>query len=607
MQTAFSGAELAPLVRDIGFAILVAGILAVLFAKLKIPNIAAFILAGLILGPVGAQIVTDPENIRIISELGLILLLFMIGLELDFRKILASGKTILITGALQFPLCIAFGMGVAMLLVTLGVGGDALLPDPDSDTPNYIPLYVGFLAAASSTLIVVKLLEENNQMETLAGRIALALLIIEDIWAIIIIALQPNFNDPHISPIIFSLVGIAVLAVIATLIARYILPIGFRWIAKTPSLILMAAVSWCFLSVFLGLNFDTITEAILGINLHMNVGTSMGALIAGASIASLPYSADVISRVGIVKDFLVTLFFVSLGMSIPVPDGPGVLILAICFGFTVIAARYLFVLPLLYFTGLDRRNAMVASTQLAQISDLTLVVAYSALLLGHISPEMNTAIVLSFVFTGLLAPTLYRNAYRIYEKSTPVLDWLGFKAPASEGEEEEESYSIALLGFHRLASSLLYELKHIDPDLPRSILVVDFNVAIHPRIASFGPTVRYGDLNNPETLHHTGVDRAHIIISTIPDDVLVGTTNRAIVEEVRKMNPQALIIANALSHRESQQIYEAGADYVFIAHANSARGLLPALTAALEGDLDKYRTEREETDGLWHERDEVLA
>ena len=599
-----SGGGLPSLVHDIGFCIMVAGILAILFTKFKIPNIAAFLLAGVFLGPIGTHIVTDTGNIDTISQFGLVLLLFLIGLELDIRKLLASGKTLILSGLLQFPLCIVFGIAVTKLLIWAGIGGTLL--SGSGEGSGYIPLYIGFLLAASSTLLVVKLFQETFQMDTMVGRISLGILIFQDIWAIIIIAVQPNFEKPEIIPILVSFIGIALLAVGAVFVAKYILPIGFKWIAKMPELILVAAIAWCFAVVFIGVNMDVFTETAFGFNWHLAVGSSMGALIAGTSIANLPYSTDVLGKVGIVKDFFVTLFFVGLGMGIPAPDGFGVLVMAVLFSGVTILARYVIFFPLLYWTGLDRRNAIVTSTRLAQVSEFTLVIAYAGLQLGHIDNALNSIIIFAFVITALLTPMFYKQADAIHDKLAPLLGRLGFKTPAEVGAGEEESYSVAMLGFHRIASSLLYDLKAKHPDLLKSILVVDFNVGIHQQIAAYGPTVRYGDLSNAETLHHAGVDKARVIVCTIQDDLLKGTTNLKIVGEVRRINPKAVIIANALGLEESRQLYELGADYVYLSRIETAEIITEAVERALAGEIAKYRTAKETAKGKWHERDEIF-
>ena len=206
-----SGEGLPSLVRDIGICIMLAGVLAIAFTRMKIPEIAAYLAAGVLVGPVGAGMVTDPTNIETISELGLILLLYVIGLEIDLRKLLASGRILILSGLLQYPLCVLFGVVATKLLVWLGIGG-TLLSD------GYAPIYVGFILAASSTLLVVKLFQETFQLDTEAGRVALGLLIFQDIWAIVVIAIQPNFNAPEATPILLSFLGIAVLALLAGLL-----------------------------------------------------------------------------------------------------------------------------------------------------------------------------------------------------------------------------------------------------------------------------------------------------------------------------------------------------------------------------------------------------
>ncbi|MGB5177112.1 MAG: cation:proton antiporter [Gammaproteobacteria bacterium] len=594
-----SGDGMPSLVRDIGICIVLAGLLAIVFVRLKIPEIAAFLLAGVVVGPVGAEMVTDPANIETISELGLILLLYLIGLEIDIRKLLDSGRILGVTGLLQYPLCVAFGVVITKLLVWLGLGGELL-------SSGYAPLYIGFLVAASSTLLVVKLFQESFQLDTEVGRIALGLLIFQDIWAIGVIAIQPNFAAPSAAPILLSFLGIVVLAMLAAFIARFIIPIGFKWVAKKPEVVFAASISWCFLIVLLGVNLDVLTNWFLKFDLHMSVGAEMGALIAGATIANLPYSTEIIGKVSVVKDFFITLFFVGLGMSIPMPDGADVLMLAGLFAVIALLARYVVFFPLLYVAGLDRRNAMVTSVRLAQISEFSLVIGFIGVQLGHISGDLNSAIIFAFVITALLTPLLFQQADAIHERLSGMLARLGFREPPSSEAGAEESYSLALLGFHRITSSLLHELKKNNPGLLEKTLVVDFNVNIHPRIAAQGLTVKYGDLCSAETLHHTGVDKAKVIACTIPDDVLKGTTNRKLVEAARHVNPDAVIIANAIELSESRALYQAGADYVFLQRIETARAVEQAIERALAGEIGVHRSAIEAQHGEWHTREEVM-
>lgn len=594
-----SGGEMPSLVHDMGVSILFAGILAIVFAKLKIPSIAAFLVAGIVIGPVGLELVTDPTNIDTIAQLGFILLLLMIGLEIDVRKILKSGKTIIVSGILQYPLCILFGLILTKGLLWLGVGGELL-------EGEYAPIYIGIVIAGSSTLLVVKLFQENFELDTEPGRIALGMLIFQDIWAIVAILIQPNLDDPQILPILISFLGIGIVITVAIFTSRYLMSIAFGWIAKVPELILLGSLSWCFVVVFFGMNLDAITLTLFGFNLHMEVGAGMGALIAGATIASLPYATEIITKVGVVKDFFVTLFFVGLGMSIPALSGMDVPLLAIALAIGAIIARQLVFFPLFYWLGSDQRNAEVSSIRLAQTSEFGLVIAFLGVQYGHLSQELTSVIIFAFVLTALLTSPLYKNAYILHEKMKGLLAKLGFAEPPSLGDDDSQEFDLALLGFYRDASSLLHELSVNNPVSLHKTLVIDFNVAIHDKIRAMGCHVDYGDLSNSETLLHAGVDKAKVIMCTVPDYLLRGTTNAQLVKTVRKLCPNAIIVANAVEVKNSKEIYDGGADFVYMSRVETAHTLENILSKALAGTLAEYHKQTIEVHGQLHERSEVL-
>jgi len=597
---ASGGGEMPSLVFDIGFCYLLAGTLAVLFVRLHIPEIAAFLVAGAIAGPFGLAVVTDPGSIDTIAQLGLILLLFLVGMELNIGKLLASGRTLILSGLLQYPLTLLFGVMVvkalALLGVATGIGGDG----------DHSLLYAGLVVAASSTLLVIKLFQEHLQLDTESGRVSLGLLIFQDFWAIIVIALQSNFASPQAGPILHTFVGIAVLIVLAVVPARYLLPHAFRWIAKRPEVVLVTAIAWCFAIVFAGSMLDRVAHQFLNLQYSIAVGASMAALIAGAGIGSFPYSVEIIGKVGIVRDFFLLLFFVGLGMSIPRPEGFEVVVLALCFALVTILARYLVFLPLLYLTGLDRRNAFVVSTRLAQVSEFSLVIGFLGLQLGHISAEFNSAIIFAFVLTALVTPALFRRADALHDRFGPLLDRLGLRTPPEADGEPGQGYAIVLLGFHRVAFSLLHEIDGRCPEVLARTVVVDFNAAIHDWIRARGVSVAYGDISNEATLHHIGIDDAQVIISSVPDDLLKGTSNRELVAIVRHLNSGAVIIANAVEITERQSIYDAGADYVFVPRVESAHAVTNALQSALNGDIALFREAMDEEHGDWSKRVEVL-
>lgn len=570
------------LVLDIGLALVAAGVLAIGFTRLRIPTVAAFLLAGVLLGPTGSGLISDPVNIDTIAQFGLILLLFLIGLEIDVRGMLARGRTVIVSGLLQYPLTTLFGYLVAQAFILAGITLGVV-------AGSYAGLYVGLVIAASSTLIVGALFQQTFTMDTQTGRMALALLVFQDIWAIVVLAVQPNLDDPQLLPIASAFVGIALVAGVALVVAHWVLPIGFHWIAKQPSTILIASLAWCFAVVLAGTRIDQTVEAVTGIHTELDVSAGMGALIAGVTIASLPFSTEIVRQVSVVRDFFVTLFFVGLGMTIPAPGGAGILVVAVVLAALTVVSRFLVMLPLLYTAGLDRRTAVQTSTKLAQMSEFSLVIAFLGLQLGHIDADLNSSIIFAFVITAVFTPLLFTHSDRVHGRMAPLLGRLGMKPPREHEADNVDEYDLALLGVHRTASSLLHELAESAPEMLGRTVVVDFNVSIHRRIASMGPHVTYGDLTSPETLRHAGVDRARVVLCTIPDDVLSSASTRGVVRVVRQVNRTAIVIATATTFPEQVRLYAAGADYVLMPRVQAALAARDAVLAALAGQLEEVR------------------
>ncbi|MCG8493727.1 MAG: cation:proton antiporter [Sneathiellales bacterium] len=593
-----AGSALTPLVYDIGMALFVASLLAIAFARFKIPSIAAFLLAGILVGPVGFKLITDPKNIDTIAELGFIFLLFIIGIEIDIRKIAKSGKVIILSGIFQYPLTVLFGVVIIKLLIWLGLS--------QIFTGPFDALYFGIFLAGSSTLLVVKLFQENYELDTESGHLSLGMLVFQDIWAIIVLTLQPTFSSPEAMTVLASFIGMAMLIGLSYLLAKTIVVRAFKWLAKEPQLIFVGALGWCFTIVFIGGKLDDAAHMIFDFDMTLSVGSGMSALIAGMTIAALPYSREIIGKVGIVRDFFIVLFFVGLGMSVPALDNMTVPLIAALLAAAALLARQVVFFPLFYMTGGDRRLAHVTSVRLSQLSEFGLVIAYLGIQHEHISTELSSAIIFGFVLTSLLTPVLYNNAYGIYTAGIPVLQKLGFKEPPDGLSEPPVEAEIVLLGFHRVASSLLHEIHENRPELLRKILVIDFNVQIHPAIRRMGATVRYGDLASEQTLLHAGLDKAKVIVATIPDDILRGTTNQQLVHMVRRINKDAIIIANAEAPITAKEVYASGADYVYMGRVNTARALDEIIEKTLDGTLDDFREEQEEKHGKSHERTEIL-
>jgi Kef-type K+ transport system membrane component KefB len=325
------------LLSAIGVSILAATVLGYVAYLLKQPLLLAYIAAGAAIGPqFGFGWVHSKEDIRIIAEIGLILLLFMIGLELDLKKLKEAGKSLITTGITQFILCAALGLGFFMLLgFTIGEPYEYRIFGVKVMGGEYDLVYLAVCMALSSTTIVVKLLYEKFELDTLAGRLTLGVLVFQDIWAIVLLSIQSSLANPQLLSIFQDFAEAGLIVLISLVLSKYVLRYLFQRIARTPELVLVASLGWCFL--------------IAGLANYFGLSMEMGALIAGVAISTFPYNVDIIAKIINIRDFFITLFFVALGMIIPNPLlNLGMLKVAGAAALFLVASRFLSVFPVLH-------------------------------------------------------------------------------------------------------------------------------------------------------------------------------------------------------------------------------------------------------------------
>ena len=378
------------LISAIGISIMAATALAFLAYLTKQPLLLAYLAAGAAIGPqFGFGWVSSQADIKIITEIGLILLLFMIGLELNLNKLKESGESLLATGIFQFILCAAMGFGFFMLLgFTIGEPFEYRIFGVKVLGGQYDLLYLAVCLALSSTTIVVKLLYEKFELGTLAGRLTLGVLVFQDIWAIVVLSLQSSLANPQILGILRDFSQAALLIVISLVLSKYVLGYIFRKIARLPELMLVASLGWCFL--------------ICGLAGFFGLSLEMGALIAGVAISTFPYNLDIISKIVNIRDFFITLFFVALGMEIPNPlDNLGMFLVAGAAALFLIASRFLSVYPILYLLKNGNRVSLLTSINLSQLSEFALVITAIGLKSQHIVPDIQTIIIFVFVITSI--------------------------------------------------------------------------------------------------------------------------------------------------------------------------------------------------------------
>jgi Kef-type K+ transport system membrane component KefB len=565
----------------------VAATLCGLAAKaLRQPLILGYLLAGVAVGPqMGLGLVRSRDNIALIAEIGLILLLFLIGLEMDLQKLMGAGRALTAAGVLQFPLCLGLGL-LAARAAGVPHGGGRL----DA-------LYVAAAMALSSTMIVVKLLYDKAELNTMPGRLTLGVLVFQDVWAILFLALQPTLRDPSLATVAGAAAKAAALVAASLAVSRFVLPRLFAFVAKVPELLLVSSLAWCFL--------------VSGTASALGLSKEMGALVAGVGMSTFPYNLDVVAKVTSIRDFFVTLFFVALGMQIPRPSG-AMLGAAAAAALFLVASRAVLV-PILYVSGAGLRSSLIPALNLAQMSEFSLVIAALGAALGHLGGGTVGVLTLVFALTavastylishnhavqGVLAAPLRRLGVR--EVHEPHADQAGGHAPARP---------VVFLGFFRDTSSIVEEFERSGAGASghgfmREVMVIDFNPAVLEELRRREVASVYGDVAHLETLQQVNLHSARVIVSTLTDQVLRGTTNLRLLKHARRLAPDAVFVGASDTIASALALYAEGADFVYLPRLHSAEQIAQVIRAAFDGTLGDGRVA--EIDRLKSRR-EVIA
>jgi Kef-type K+ transport system membrane component KefB len=385
--------------------------------------------------------------------------------------------------------------------------------------------------------------------------------------------------------------NVVLLLAVAFLASRFVLPAIFKFVARLPELVLVGALAWCF--------------AMAGFAAYLHLSSAMGALIAGVMISTFPYTLDVVAKVTSLRDFFVTLFFVGLGMKIPIPTVSYIVwTLFVCA--VLIGSRLITVFPVLYKMRQGYRVSLLPAINLCQMSELSLVVLSLGQASGDVSGNVIGIAAFAFSFLAIGSTYAILGNNTLLRKTTPLLRKLGLHDldhTAFLLRADAAPRRICLLGFSWTASSLLAEIERNRPELLPDLCIIDFNPVVYEALRSRKLYAVYGDITARDMLHHAGASHAEIIICSLPNTLLKGANNLKILRQVRELNPDAQIIVHAERLSDLPALYAAGANYVTAPRLLEAADLLCVLEAAEKKTLDHKRSEQEM---LLKERKEVI-
>jgi len=510
-------------VAEIGVMIIIATFLAFLVRLTRQPLIPAYILTGIFIGPLVLGLIQDPHLITSLSQIGVAFLIFTAGLEIKFKKLREVGRVSSIGGVIQ----VVAMFGVAFL-VSMWLG-----------FVEMAPVYIGLVVAFSSTMIVVTLLSEKKELNSLHGRIIIGFLLVQDIIAIIALAVLSS--DFSYMSILIVLGKALVFAVVAVLLSKVVNPI-FRSAASNRELLLLVSISFLFLFV--------IGASVADLSLII------GAFFAGVALANSDYKTEIQGNIGPLREFFSVIFFVTLGMQLSVISKDFFILLFVLL-ILVVVFKPLLIMILVRIFGYKKRTSFLTGNSLAQTSEFSLIIVTIGASLGHISPGLFSTLVLLTVLTMSLTTyfiTYDKKLVNYLSYPLNVFDRYGSK------KEELEYLSVdkrtIIFGCHRMGSLIL---KNFEKDR-NDLLVVDYNPEIIRSLMDKKIPCIYGDFMHEEILEKINLKDAEIVVSTIPDF----DDNILLLKKARGLNRKAVLIVAASRISEAIDLYKQGADFVVL-------------------------------------------
>lgn len=506
---------------------------------LKQPLIVGYILVGVLAGPSVLGKVIPQDQVDLLSKTGIAILLFVVGLRLDLHLIRTLGRVALATGLGQvlFTSLVGYFLGIALGL------------DPVS------ALYIAVALTFSSTIIIVKLLSDKREIDTLHGRIAVGFLIVQDIVVVLVMIGLSAYglagaSDQLRHTLLFLLLKGGALLLGIALLMRFVLPRILHVMARSLELIVLFAIAWA------------LSLAILGDTLGFS--KEVGAFLAGISLASTRYREAIGTRLVSLRDFLLLFFFIDLGAQLDLKllglqIGPSLVL-----SLFVLIGNPLIVMVIMGAMGYRKRTGFLAGLTVAQISEFSLILAALGVSLGHIGPEALGLVTLVGLITICLSTYLILYSQAIYQRLAPWLTLFERQSPSREREEIVTfSPEVILFGLGRYGSHMARHL--LNQKL--NVLGVDFDRQVVVNWQREGLLARYGDAEDPEFPATLPLNQAKWVVSTIPQlDV-----NLSLLDALGHHGFAGRKAVTAHSRRDAEILQESGADLILTPFAHAAR------------------------------------
>jgi Kef-type K+ transport system membrane component KefB len=508
---------------------------------LKQPLIVMFIALGILVGPSVLDVVQSKDNIHLLAEVGIAILLFIVGLKLDLRLIKSTGKIALMTGLGQVLFTSAIGY-----LIGLALGFSSLHS-----------FYIAVALTFSSTIIIVKLLSDKKEIDALHGQIAIGFLIVQDIVVILVMIVLSTLGNQTAETSMSSEMAKTALSIlgllfITWLLMRWVIPWLSYFLAKSQELLTLFAIA--------------MAVALAAFSEYIGFSPEVGAFLAGVTLASSPFKDVISSRLVSLRDFLLLFFFVNLGANLDLGIIGSQLSAAVIFSLFVLIGNPIIVLIIMGAMGYRKRTGFLAGLTVAQISEFSLIFAGLGLQVGHISEETVGLITLVGLITIGLSTYLILYSFPIYERIAPLLSIFERKDPQQEAKvklKEKQQYDVILFGLGRFGTQIA---RNLDTHPEITYLGIDFDPQVVKQWQSQGKPIIYGDMDDPDILEHIPYEKAKIILSTIPDSQY----SMQLIQQLRRNNYQGKVYLTALKEQDLDVLLPCNADHILMPYHMAA-------------------------------------
>lgn len=514
---------------QISLVIAIAGVVSLIMRFLRQPLVLGYILTGILVGPSVLNIVHARDAFETFSQIGIALLLFIIGLGLNAGVIRGLGKVSVVTAGIIFLLVGSTGHLASVLLGFNNITG----------------LYLGIALFFSSTIIILKVLSDRHELGRLYGQVATGVLLVDDVIATLAIVSVAMISSGSTDIVTLSwlVIKTALLGLGLYISSQWLIPRLGKTLARSSELLYLFSIAW-------GLSVASLFEL-------AGLSHEIGALFAGVSLAGLPYAAEMAAKLKPLRDFFIVLFFVTLGELFTFGALKESLAPALVLSLIVMIGKPLFVMCSLGLLRYTRFTSFKTAIHLSQISEFSIILIVYAASVHVVSKDAVPVITLVGLITIAISTYLmkYDDAlFKLLDKKLKIFE----RRRITENRQRRTTYPVILFGYHKGGHEFVETFR----DMKQRYLVVDYNPEIIEHLESRGVRHAYGDMTDEEFLDEINAAKAQLVVSTV--DTL--ETNLVTLRFLRRHNPNASYICHALNYEDAATLYEHGASYVSLPH-----------------------------------------